>query len=438
MAGLGVVLTTVSAGVFLAFFLLDLAGFHTNPYLGIVTFVLLPVTFVIGLLLIPLGLWRARRRAAATGVVRVWPSIDLSRPAVRATAIGLLVLTGINLAIIGAASYKTVEYADSTGFCTGVCHTPMEPEATAHQQTVHARISCASCHVGEGPQGFVEAKMGGVRRLAGVVTGNYERPIPAPVSDLPPARETCMTCHSPTLYIGERAKQIVSFSDDETTTEQVTTLIMKVGGGGYEAGGPRGIHWHASPLTQIEYVATDAKRETISWVRVTDARGVREYTAEGVGAEQVAAGQRHVMDCTDCHNRVGHAIAPTVDRAVDDALATGLLPRLPFIRREAIAAAGAEYPTGQAAGEAIAQRLRTFYAQQPAGAAGDALPQAVVATQRVYSTNVFPAMKVTWGTYPSQLGHTDAPGCFRCHDDQHKTSAGAAISQDCETCHRMP
>ena len=434
---LGVVLTTISAGVFLVFFFLDLAGFHTNPYLGIVTFVLVPLVFVAGLALIPIGLWRRRRRAVGGEIARAWPTLDFSRRSVRITAMGVLILTGINIAIVAAASYQTVEYADSTPFCTGLCHTPMEPEASAHRRTVHASISCASCHVGAGPQGFVEAKLGGVRRLAGVATGNYGRPIPTPVRDLPPAQETCETCHAPTRYTGEKPRHIKSYSDDETATEQMTALVMKVGGGGFEAGGPHGIHWHASPHTRIEYIATDAKRETIPWIRVSDMRGTREYAAEGVTAEQMAAGERRVMDCTDCHNRVGHAIAPSVDRAVDEALATGLLPRLPFIRREAIAAASAEYRDEQAALEAIAERLAVFYAKQ-ADAGGNLLRQAVAATQNVYSSNVFPAMNVKWGTYPSQIGHTDAPGCFRCHDEQHKTSAGSTLTQDCEMCHRMP
>jgi hypothetical protein len=349
----------------------------------------------------------------------------------------ILVLTGINIAIVAAASYQTVEYADSTPFCTSLCHTPMEPEATAHQRTVHASISCASCHVGAGPEGFIEAKLGGVRRLAGMITGDYGRPIATPVRDLPSARETCLTCHAPTKYTGEKTREIKSYSDDDRASEQTTTLVMRVGGGGYEAGGPRGIHWHASPHTRIEYVATDAKREIIPWVRVSDTRGAREYVAEGVTPEQIAAGERRVMDCTDCHNRVGHTIAASVDRAVDDALATGLLPRLPYIRREAIAAAGGDYRDRQAALEAIAERLTTFYAKQP-NTDGTLLPQAVAATQNVYSSNVFPAMNVRWGTYPSQIGHTDSPGCFRCHDELHKTSAGATITQDCETCHRTP
>jgi len=61
----------------------------------------------------------------------------------------------------------------------------------------------------------------------------------------------------------------------------------------------------------------------------------------------------------------------------------------------------------------------------------------VLATVEIYRRNVFPEMKVTFGTYPNNIGHIDFPGCFRCHDDDHKTSQGKAIGQDCETCHTI-
>jgi len=37
----------------------------------------------------------------------------------------------------------------------------------------------------------------------------------------------------------------------------------------------------------------------------------------------------------------------------------------------------------------------------------------------------------------NNIGHMDSPGCFRCHDDSHKTKDGMAIGQDCETCHAI-
>ena len=53
----------------------------------------------------------------------------------------------------------------------------------------------------------------------------------------------------------------------------------------------------------------------------------------------------------------------------------------------------------------------------------------------IYNRNVFPDLKVTWGTYPNNLGHTDFPGCFRCHDSSHTAADGKTISQDCNACH---
>jgi hypothetical protein len=53
----------------------------------------------------------------------------------------------------------------------------------------------------------------------------------------------------------------------------------------------------------------------------------------------------------------------------------------------------------------------------------------------VYSGNVFPDLKVGWGTYVNNLGHMDYPGCFRCHDDSHATADKRTIPQDCATCH---
>jgi hypothetical protein len=430
-------LTTVCAVLFLVFFGLDLAGLHANPYFGIVTFVLLPALFVAGLLLIPLGVWRARARAARGVPARDWPVLDFARASVRRTAIVIIALTGVNIAIVSMAAYKSVEYADSTGFCTGVCHTPMQPEAVAHVNTVHASVSCASCHVGPGAPGFVSAKVGGVRRLNAVVTRSVTRPIPVPVHDLPATDGTCATCHTPERYIGDKVKRVHEYAEDEGSTEQVTTLTMKVGGGGFENGGPHGIHWHASPQTRIEYVATDATRATIAWVRVTDTRGTREYTADGATSEQIAAGVRRVMDCTDCHNRAGHAMVATPERAVNLAIQQGLVPReLPFIRREAVAALKQDYPDHSTAEQQIESRLRAFYATSAAGSPAP-VTQAIAAVRRLHAINVFPAMNVTWGTYPDHRGHIDTNGCFRCHDDLHKSTTGRAITQDCETCHGM-
>ena len=145
------------------------------------------------------------------------------------------------------------------------------------------------------------------------------------------------------------------------------------------------------------------------------------------------------MDCMDCHNRPSHPFSASPERAVDGAIARGEIPRtLPFARRQAVETLKIDYPSRPAAEAEIARRLREFYGQNYAPlveARGSELDQLVRAAQRLYGRNVFPAMKVTWGAHENNLGHTDAPGCFRCHDDQHKTADGRLIKQDCDLCH---
>jgi hypothetical protein len=67
------------------------------------------------------------------------------------------------------------------------------------------------------------------------------------------------------------------------------------------------------------------------------------------------------------------------------------------------------------------------------GAAIEAAGQTLAA---IYQRNVFADLKVTWDTYPNNLGHTDAPGCFRCHDASHETPDKQTIAQDCNACHQ--
>ena len=164
------VLTTISAVVFIVVLLADLFGLHTNPYLGIIFFLVLPALFVLGLLLIPLGAWiERRRRAAGKAPASVdWPRIDLNNPAQRNMAVIVFCLTMANIVIVSLGAYKGVEYMDSVGFCGQVCHTPMKPELVAHQQGPHASITCVKCHVAPGAGSFVRSKLAGTRRLLAV------------------------------------------------------------------------------------------------------------------------------------------------------------------------------------------------------------------------------------------------------------------------------
>jgi hypothetical protein len=218
----------------------------------------------------------------------------------------------------------------------------------------------------------------------------------------------------------------------------VTTLRVHVGGGSQKTGTASGIHWHMNLANEIDYVATDDKRQVIPYVRLKDQSGkVREYFAPGVTPEQIAKGERRRMDCIDCHSRPSHTMAVPAERAVDEAMAAGAIDRtLPFARREVVKAVKADYPSQDAAAREIDRQLRAFYATQPA-AVPASLDRSIASAVRLYQTHVFPSMRVTWGTYTNNIGHINSPGCFRCHDDEHKTADGRKIGQECETCHTI-
>ena len=191
---------------------------------------------------------------------------------------------------------------------------------------------------------------------------------------------------------------------------------------------------------QVDFVALDEKREQIPYVRVTTSSGnVREYFAQGVKRADVEGKAVRRMDCLDCHSRPAHRFGSSPEREVDAAIRAGQVgSKIPFIRREAVRALRGEYPTQEVAITQIDRTIREAVSAKLPHAFEEAdLRQAIGVTQAIYRANVFPSMKVGWDSYPNQLGHVTSNGCFRCHDDSHKTTAGAAISQDCELCHAM-
>src|SRR6185295_2348936 len=168
----GILLTTASAVVFLVLLIAELAGLFNNPYAGLVVFVGLPALVVLGLLLIPLGMWLEHRRLVRhPGTTRDWFVFDFRKPETRLRALIVLGLTAVNLAIFLLAGYGSLHYMESPSFCGQVCHAPMHPQFTAWQDAPHSRVACAQCHIGEGGHAFVHYKLNGVRQLYHVVTG---------------------------------------------------------------------------------------------------------------------------------------------------------------------------------------------------------------------------------------------------------------------------
>jgi hypothetical protein len=185
---------------------------------------------------------------------------------------------------------------------------------------------------------------------------------------------------------------------------------------------------------KVEYFAADEKRQDIPWMRVTDKRdGTSRVYRTAAYKGEPPAGEIRTMDCMDCHNRPAH-VFPTVNEAVEKSLAAGTLSlQLPNIKREAVKAlTQKEITTDAGAPQKIADYLRAKYIGAPE------LPAAIAEVQRIYAVTIFPERKADWRVYPNNIGHKDWPGCFRCHDDKHKTSLGETVrSSDCRSCHTI-
>jgi len=164
----------------------------------------------------------------------------------------------------------------------------------------------------------------------------------------------------------------------------------------------------------------------------------RTLHSSGTSADSVKGMPHYDMECVDCHNRPTHTF-DLPDRAMDKAMALGDISiSLPFIKKKGVELLKTQYPTNEEANNRLVPALESFYQQSYpdlyAKRSGD-IRQAGQTILGIYNRNVFPDLKVTWGTYPNNLGHMDFPGCFRCHDGDHSSTDGKTITQDCNACH---
>jgi nitrate/TMAO reductase-like tetraheme cytochrome c subunit len=434
---LGTVVATV-AGTALALFLaLDLIAPGKNAYTGGFVILVLPFLFVIGLTLIAIGLWVERRRARRAGerpvdaaFVRAFEAAWRDGGA-RRRILFVAAVTVLNVVLLGYAGQSSIEYMDSPKFCGTSCHTVMQPEWNAYQRSPHARVACVECHVGAGTASYVKAKANGVHQLWALATDTYHRPVPTPVTRLRGSEDTCEKCHSQ-RYIGNKFKLYPHYKPDNTPA--FNALLLHVGGANPRDGRYEGIHAHTNPELRIEYEYLDLKRAKIGNIRVYE-RGALKAEYRPPGAPQPALGAR-TMDCTDCHNRATHVFDASPAAAVDRALASGRLSaKLPGVAGIAAGLlARADVPRADA--EPFFRRaLATVAAAAPA----PLLDETARALAELYRLNVYPEMKLGWGTYRSNLTHAEGQGCFRCHDKEHarKLPDGTeqVLSQDCDGCH---
>jgi nitrate/TMAO reductase-like tetraheme cytochrome c subunit len=427
----GVVIAGGALFSFVLLFVLDTLAKSSNPYVGILTWFVAPGFLFFGLGLTLFGMWRYRRRY---GKLSAAPrlQIDLSRPRDRKAlaffgfgAVGFLLLSAVG-------SYHTYHFTESVTFCGQACHTVMEPEMVTYHNGPHARVACVECHIGPGAEWFVKAKISGSYQLYSVAFDKYPRPVPTPVHNLRPARDTCERCHWPQKFVGDFVRNYDYYLSDETNSHHAIQLLLKVGGADARHGPVDGIHWHINPGHKIEYLATDDKRLKIPWVRMTDTNGqVTEFRTKSF-TNDISQYEIRTMDCVDCHNRPAHRYKSPSD-AVNLAMANGKIdPTLKWMKTNAVFVLTREYTNKTEALTAIETTLQERYPNEPR------VVPAIAALQDIYTNNFFPEMRASWKAYPEHIGHKDWPGCARCHDDMHIATDGSKKKigfSNCSTCH---
>jgi len=436
LCGLALVTTAVISWLFVL--PQQIRGHADNPYVGILVFLIIPIVFFAGWVLILIGIFLSKRR-----IRQGLAEADFDRKAALRRLGWFLGVTILANVLIGTqVTYRSVTYMETPTFCGATCHS-MSPEFAAYRNSLHSRVECVECHVAPGAAGWISSKANGMRQAIETVLDTYPRPVPGALESnrLVPARETCENCHWPQRMGGVRLRVYSKFAEDEANTRSETVLMMLVGGDNIP-----GIHGaHFGPGIHIRFAAADPKRQTIPWVEYRNTRTGAVKTFVTADSPNSAKGQpktelpKFEMQCVDCHNRPTHMFE-LPERGMDKALSLGQLPvTLPFIKKKGLELLKADYRTRKEAADKIPAAFVSYYQQDYPDVYARRAEDIRLAGQAVlaiYNRNVFPDLKVTWGTYPNNLGHSDFPGCFRCHDSSHSTGDGKdTITQDCNACH---
>ena len=442
---------TIIAGMSLFMIILfSIVGYFyqdTSSYLGLFIFIIIPAFLLIGLIIIPIGMMievQRRKKRELKYIRKGWPIIDLNvsryRNAILVFSIGTIIL--FILSSIG--SYEAFHYTESTEFCGTLCHEVMEPEYVAYQNSPHARVACVDCHVGTGADWYMRSKLSGLRQVYAVLTDDFEKPIGTPIHDLRPARETCEECHWPEKFYAQQLRQTKHFLTDSVNTEWNINLKMKIGPQHSALGLSEGIHWHINPNVKIDYIPKRDNRKDIPWVKYTNLETgeviIYEDEENALSEKKMAEAVEREMDCMDCHNRPSHHYY-TPQEFIDQALVSGAIPKdLPFIKKVAMDLFIDPYDTKDTAIYTIRNHTKEFYSEnypEIYASRETDINQAIAGMIDEFSQNIFPEMMVSWDEYDSHIGHKTYNGCFRCHDDNHKSDNGKVISKDCNICHTI-
>jgi len=418
-----------------------------GAYAGIFIYLILPVFLIAGLILIPVGMSRRKKRIKQEGeksdVARI--IIDLNNQR-HWNFMGIIIVGTVSfLLLTGIGSSRAFHYTETNEFCGTLCHGVMEPEYVAYQQSAHSRVNCVECHVGEGTEWYVKSKLSGLYQVYSVLFNKYPTPIETPIHNLRPAREICEECHWPEKFYSYRLRNEINYLADSTNTKWNIQLKMKIGSEHSAGGVTEGIHWHVNQDVKIEYLSSSEKRNMLPWVRyINGATGdtlIYQDIYETLEPEAMDSMELREMDCLDCHNRPSHHFLPPQE-FIDDLISAHKIPvELPEVKALAMQVFFYESFSSRDSGRmAIQEEVRSFYLtnypelsrQKP-----ELIQQATEGMLAGYSRHIFPEMKANWDAYPNNIGHSEFNGCFRCHNGNHESEDGQVISRDCKLCHSI-
>jgi hypothetical protein len=444
---LGASIAVIAFFLIVFFFVISVLFDQGSSYMGLIIYIVLPIFMVIGMLLIPIGMLiqiRRNKKQIFISEGMRWPKVDLNDQKHRNAFTLFVVISFIFLFLSSIGSYEAFVYSESVPFCGTLCHEVMEPEYVTYQKSAHAKVACVECHVGEGADWYMRSKLSGLYQVYAVTTNNFPRPIPTPLANLRPARETCEHCHWPEKFYPNRIKNEQHFLADENNTEWNIQLTMKTGPDHHTQKLSEGIHWHINPNVKIEFMSADNKSEYIQWIKYTNKETGEEHIYEDTmmtpDSTFFADGKLHEMDCMDCHNRPSHGYLSPPD-FIDAAMSSKEVdPQIPFIKLAAMEALKATYTTKDSADLLIKQSVLNSYQEKYPDTAikhEANILKAIEGIKIAYHENTFPEMKVRWDAYPNHKSHMETQGCFRCHDNNHSTKDGRVISKDCNLCHSI-
>jgi hypothetical protein len=443
---IGSIIAGINLALIIVLFIISTIFNKSNTNLGLFIYIILPGFLILGLLMIPVGMIRERKRMRKLAIKEEarFPRIDLNDPRHRNAFIIFTVTTIIVLFLSTLGSFQAFHITESVEFCGTLCHQVMEPEHTAYQNSPHANVACVECHVGSGASWYVKSKLSGLHQVYAVLTKTYPRPIETPLHDLRPARETCERCHWPQKFYARSLWTNKYFLADSVNTEWDIMLQMKTGPEYSGLGMVEGIHWHINPAVNIQYISDNDKRENITYVKYTNnttgAVKIFRNDSNPISDSLLASSAPRTMDCIDCHNRPSHNYSsPTV--YFDKAMQSGAVSKnIPFFKKAAMGVLKEIFTDRDTAlmkiKESITGYYKTgfseYYAQNT-----ELIDKSISSVQKSFSENTFPKMKVTYDHYPEHIGHLESDGCFRCHNDAFVAADGSKISRDCNLCHTI-